>query len=102
MTWKITAPILGCVTAGLILSAVWSAAAQDNGSWRLDIREEARETQRCEISYFSHVVERMINGKAVVMAKIHCEDSRAFDAIRDGENAFFTFTKCRERNERAC
>ena len=87
---------------GLIGATIWSATAQESGSWRFDVREEARETQQCEIAYFSHVVERTIKGEAVVMAKIHCDDSRAFDALRKGEDAFFTFTKCRGRDERAC
>jgi len=102
VTKKISKPFMGFLTAGLIGAAAWSAAAQESDLWRFDIQEEALETLRCEITYFSHVMERTIKGKAVVMAKIHCEDSRAFDAIRDGEDAFFTFTKCRERDERAC
>ncbi|MBL4721754.1 MAG: hypothetical protein JKY20_11570 [Alphaproteobacteria bacterium] len=100
MTGRKVAWIVGFILA--LSSVTPTASAQESGSWRFDIREEALETHHCKIDYFSHVVERIINGKSVVMAKVHCGDSRAFDAIRNGEDEFFTFTKCRERDERVC
>lgn len=87
---------------GVLCAMITTVTAQEIFTWKDDIVAEIQEAHGCEASFFSHVLEREIKGKAVVMVKVHCEDKRAFDAIRQGEDEMFTFTKCRAHDERVC
>jgi hypothetical protein len=79
-----------------------AASGQGYAGWKANLTEEIRDAHDCEVSFLSHVIERDIKGRAVIMAKAHCEDNRAFDAIRQDEGEMFTFTECRKRDERHC
>jgi hypothetical protein len=52
-------------------------------------------------SVYSGVIERLIEGQMVVIAKAHCEDGRTFDAIQRNELEEFELTECTP-TEQAC
>jgi hypothetical protein len=47
------------------------------------------------------VTERVANGQQVVIAKIHCEDSRVFDAVQRNELESSRLTSARPKNSPA-
>ena len=48
----------------------------------------------CEVSFLTQVVERDLDGRSVILAKVHCTDGRTFDASRDDSFAAFEFRVC--------
>ncbi|SLN54881.1 hypothetical protein [Oceanibacterium hippocampi] len=76
-------------------------AAQAQATWEIDLAEEVMAAENCDVEYLSHVVEREIDGKQLVMVKVHCRDARAFDAMRPDEFELFQFNECRNVNEEA-
>jgi hypothetical protein len=82
------------VAAGPILAA--------DPEWAEDLTYQIRDAHDCEVNLISQVVERVVDGKRVVMAKVHCEDKRSFDAFRGEEFAEFTFNECEPPEQRAC
>lgn len=75
-----------------MLAGPGSALAQ--AGWEQDLAAEIEFTHQCKVAYLTHVVERTVDGKQVVMAKAHCEDSRVFDAMRPDEFEAFEFNEC--------
>jgi hypothetical protein len=53
------------------------------------------------VQFYSGVIERLIEGQMVVIAKAHCEDGRTFDAIQRNELEGFELTGCTP-TEQAC
>jgi hypothetical protein len=47
------------------------------------------------------VIERLVKGQLVVIAKAHCEDGRTFDAVQRNELEDFEIHECTLR-EQAC
>ena len=80
-------------SAALLLASIPPIAAAQSG-WEQDLTAELELTRQCEVSYLSHVVERTIDGRKVVMAKAHCEDGRVFDAMRPDELEPFQLSEC--------
>lgn len=70
------------------LSAVLGAAPAA-ADWQEDLAAQMRWDHECQVSFFSNVIERDVDGQPVVIAKAHCEDGRVFDAIQ--RNAFEDF-----------
>lgn len=76
----------------------WPAVA----GWEEDLREEIKAQHACDVEFLSHVVEREIEGRQVVIAKVQCRDRRAFDAHRPDVFAAFQFSECTSRETRTC
>lgn len=53
------------------------------------------------MSYYSGVIERLVEDNLVVIAKAHCEDGRTFDALQQNEIEEFEITECTP-TEQAC
>ena len=80
------------VAAGLLVLLPWTAVAQ--GGWEAQLSEEIRLVENCDVAFIGQVVEREVDGRKVVMAKVTCMDKRTFDAFRDDEFAPFAFKEC--------
>ncbi len=86
-------PALSVLLALVVLAAP-SPAAFAQASWEEDLAAEIELMEDCTVSFLSQIVERQIDGRSLVMAKVHCEDGRTFDATRDDSFAAFTFRAC--------
>lgn len=84
-------PLLGLATS--------TVAAQ--ADWQADLANEALIMEDCEVSFLTQVIERTIDGRSVVLAKVHCVDGRTFDASRDDTFAAFDFRICEPEDEPA-
>ena len=93
------AVLAGFLAAGLPYG---EAHAAKRAVWETQVTEEAKKTLSCEVTFISHVVERALPDATVIMAKIHCEDKRSFDAVRDRDTAPFTFKECTPREQKSC
>ena len=68
-------------------------------SWQDDLAAQLRWDQKCQVSFYSGVIERMVNGQQVVIAKAHCEDGRTFDAIQRNELEEFEINECTPKEQ---
>ena len=87
-TWR---RMLARSLAVVTLSAAASPAFAD---WQDDLAAQLRWDHRCLVQYYSGVIERMVDGQLVVIAKAHCDDGRTFDAIQRDELDDFEITEC--------
>lgn len=87
-------PIFCALALGLL-----PGAGNAQASWEAQLREEIAYLENCEVQFLSHIVEREVAGRQVIMAKAHCVDQRVFDAYRDDELAGFTFKECEQTRE---
>ena len=62
--------------------------------WEPDLRWQLEDEYACEVRYFTNVIERTVDGTLVMFVRAHCDDGRAFDAVREGEYALFTLQPC--------
>jgi hypothetical protein len=69
--------------------------------WQEDLAAQLRWDYECVVSYYSGVIERLIEGNQVVIAKAHCDDGRVFDAIQRNELEEFEVSECTPK-EQAC
>ncbi len=69
--------------------------------WEEELAEQIAADEGCDVAFLAQVMEREIDGREVVMAKVHCRDGRTFDAERRDLYEPFTFRRC-EGEERAC
>ena len=83
------------------LSCVASLAVAQ-GTWQDDLSYEIALVYDCEVAFLSHVVEREVSDKQVVMAKVHCTDQRSFDAQRLDPLEPFHFSPCEHREKTTC
>jgi hypothetical protein len=90
--------MVGRVLPAAALLAVASAAL---AAWEEDLAAQLRWDYQCLVQYYSGVIERMVDGQLVVIAKAHCEDGRTFDAIQRDELEDFEITECTP-TEQAC
>jgi len=88
---------VGLAAVGLLLAA----AAHAQGDWRAELADEILIMEDCEVSFLTQVVEREIDGRQVILAKVHCTDGRTFDASRDDSFAAFAFSLCEPEDEPA-
>ncbi len=70
-------------------------------SWEEDLAAEILIMEDCTVSFLSQIVERQIDGRSLIMAKVHCEDGRTFDATREDSFAAFDFRACEPEEEPA-
>ena len=82
--------------------AAAGAPASAQASWEADLTAEIDLAVGCKVAYLSHVVERVVDGKHLVMAKAHCEDLRVFDAMRSDDFEAFRFNECEADATKAC
>ncbi len=88
MAWR-----MGVVATAILLLGVTGAwAAQED--WEPDLKWQLDDEQNCKLSYLTNVIERRVDDALVVFARAHCDDGRAFDAVREDEFAFFTLAPC--------
>lgn len=87
------------VSAAALELTVLSAPAL--ADWEEDLAAQLRWDHECLVQYYSGVIERMIEGQLVVIAKAHCEDGRTFDATQRNELEDFEITECTP-TEQAC
>lgn len=69
--------------------------------WQEDLAQQLRWDHECQVAYYSGVIERLVEGNLVVIAKAHCEDGRTFDALQENEIEEFEITECTP-TEQAC
>ena len=89
--------ILTMAPAAALLATTCPALAD----WQEDLAAQLRWDHQCIVQFYSGVIERMIEGQMVVIAKAHCEDGRTFDAIQRNELEDFEITECTP-TEQAC
>jgi hypothetical protein len=76
---------------GIALLALGGPAQAD---WEDDLAAQLRWDYECKVNFYSGVVERVIDGNLVVIAKAHCDDGRLFDAIQRNELEEFEVNEC--------
>ena len=69
--------------------------------WQEDLAAQLRWDHECVVQFYSGVIERLIDGQMVVIAKAHCADGRTFDATQRNELEDFEITECTP-TEQAC
>ena len=94
---RLAACLAAMVTLGLLTAAAGSAQQR----WESELADEILIMEDCEVSFLTQVVERTIDGREVILAKVHCTDGRTFDASRDDAFATFDFSLCEPEGEPA-
>jgi hypothetical protein len=84
--------------AAAALLVMTSPACAD---WQDDLAAQLRWDHECLVQYYSGVIERMVDGQLLVIAKAHCEDGRTFDAVQRDELEDFEINECTP-TEQAC
>ena len=79
-----------------------SSSALAQAPWAEELALQIKALRDCDVALLAQVLERESNGVTFVMAKVHCEDGRAFDALKPGRDELFKFTECGRPNERDC
>ena len=80
-----------------LMAIAWPARAD----WADDLAAQLRWDHNCVVEFYSGVIERLVEGNLVVIAKAHCEDGRTFDAIQNNELEEFEINECTP-TEQAC
>ena len=93
MRWILSGPLVLGLTLG---------AAQAQSGWELDLSLQIEEDLGCKVAFLSHVVDRTVEGQHIVMAKVHCQDKRSFDAYRDDDFDLFDFRPCEQPEAKTC
>lgn len=75
----------------LLASGLALPAAAD---WQADLAAQLRWDHDCEVQLISNIIERLVDGRQVVIAKAHCDDGRVFDAVQRDEFTDFEITEC--------
>lgn len=78
---------------GLVFVA-GNALAAEVASWQNVLREQMTYDYDCEISELTDVEVRFVNGAQIVLAKVHCADSRIYNASRLDEYDEFQVKPC--------
>lgn len=82
--------------------ATAAAAQGTQNEWGPLLTDQMALEYDCEVAFFSQVAERDVNGQLVVIAKVHCQDKRTFDAYRPGSFEVFEVHPCENPNNRVC
>jgi len=75
-------------------AALLAVASPALAAWQDDLAAQLRWDHECIVQYYSGVIERLLDGKLLVIAKAHCEDGRSFDAIQRDELEDFEINEC--------
>ena len=88
--------------AGLLpAAALLVMTSPARADWQDDLAAQLRWDHECLVQYYSGVIERMVDGQLLVIAKAHCEDGRTFDAVQRDELEDFEINECTP-TEQAC
>ncbi|MEZ5859022.1 MAG: hypothetical protein R3D25_11555 [Geminicoccaceae bacterium] len=82
------------ILLAMALAGTPATAPLAQSSWEEDLAAEIQVMEDCTVSFLSQIVERQVDGRSLIMAKVHCEDGRTFDATRDDSFAAFEFRAC--------
>jgi hypothetical protein len=85
----------------LLALALMVIASPARANWEDDLAAQLRWDHNCVVEFYSGVIERLVEGNLVVIAKAHCEDGRTFDAIQNNELEEFEINECTP-TEQAC
>jgi len=100
MQWRNTliraATLALSVASPVGVDAVWAA------DWHDELARQIAHDEGCEVAFVSQVIERDVNGKRLIMAKVHCEDKRSFDALRVSDDFAVEFKACEVPNAETC
>ena len=88
--------------AATVLLGLPSMAQADREVWAPSLADQIFEDQQCVVAFLSQVVEREVDGHQMVIAKVHCEDNRAFDIYRFGRLGRFDINECERPNQETC
>jgi len=87
----------------LLATAILLDAGTASAGWQEDPAVELRAAEGRSVAYPSRVVERLVDGRQVVVTEAHCRDGRAFDASRTDPEMPFELEECRPaKRVRAC
>lgn len=89
--------VLGAVVAfGLTFAApaALRAAGPASGNWQAELKSQLKTEQRCELAYLTRIELRTIAEREVLNVRLHCADSRIFDARRDQATGPFEIQAC--------
>jgi hypothetical protein len=78
------------------------AASPALAAWEDELTEQVLYDEACKVAFLSQVVERTIDGRRSIMAKVHCEDKRTFDAYRGDDREPFQFKACEKPEAKSC
>jgi len=81
--------------------ALLAIALPAQADWGEDLAAQLRWDYDCLVSFYSGVIERVVHGNLVVIAKAHCDDGRLFDAIQHNDLEEFEINECTP-TEQAC
>lgn len=70
--------------------------------WGEELSEQVREELGCKVAFLSQVVERTVEGRRTITARVHCEDKRAFDAYRADDFEPFEIRACEQPDAEVC
>jgi hypothetical protein len=84
-----------------ILAFAATVALPALAEWEEDLAAQMRWDEDCQVQYYSGVIERVIDGNLVIIAKVHCDDGRTFDATQRNELEDFEIEECTPK-EQAC
>ena len=96
------ASLLAFGAFGVGTVALLSVAGAAEIPWQEELTDEILDVHDCDVSFITHVVEREIKGGRIIMAKVHCEDKRSFDAYRPNDLELFKFTECTSPKTKTC
>ncbi len=97
-----TALIRSLLLTATELAGYPMTAQADREVWAPALTDQIFEDHQCVVAFLSQVVEREVDGCDVVIAKVHCEDDRAFDIYRDNPLRRFDITECERPNQETC
>ena len=93
--------IIAVVFGAVLFAAPFGAQAAED-EWGPLLTDQMAVEYGCEVAFFSQVAERDVDGNVVVLAKVHCQDKRTFDAYRPGSFEVFEIHPCENPNNRVC
>ena len=71
-----------------------NALAQEDATWREELEYQMFREHDCEVNYLTNVEVKRVDGDAVIYARVHCLDRRAFDVTRARSGTKFKVTEC--------
>ncbi len=102
--FRSTVHLVNFTAAALAAAVLATAAAAQNAQddWGPLLTDQMSLEYDCEVAFFSQVAERDVNGQVIVIAKVHCQDKRTFDAYRPGSFELFEIHPCENPEHRVC
>ena len=85
----------GWVMFAAVLVCGLSPAMAAQEDWEPDLTWQLEQEQNCNVRFLTNVIERMVNEAESVFARAHCDDGRAYDAVREDAFSRFTFEPCK-------